>query len=60
MESLSAFADADELYASLDTKIREDCVTGKGSKTGNEILQEKQRKSARSARLGKRLDPEPE
>jgi hypothetical protein len=35
-----------------------DCVAGNGSKTGNEILQEKQRKSARSARLGKRLDPD--
>jgi hypothetical protein len=33
-------------------------VAGKGFKTGNEILQEKQRKAARSARLGKRLDPD--
>lgn len=31
---------------------------GKSSKTRNEILQEKQRKSARSARIGKRLDPD--
>jgi len=33
-------------------------VAGKNSKTGNEILQEKQRKAARSTRLGKRLDPD--
>ena len=33
-------------------------MAGKGSKDGNGILQEKQRNSARSARLGKRLDPD--
>jgi hypothetical protein len=33
-------------------------VAGKSSKDGNGILQEKQRNSARSARLGKRLDPD--
>jgi hypothetical protein len=33
-------------------------VTGKSSKDGNGILQEKQRNSARSTRLGKRLDPD--
>jgi hypothetical protein len=33
-------------------------VADKSSKDGNGILQEKQRNSARSARLGKRLDPD--
>jgi hypothetical protein len=37
-------------------RIREDRVAGKSSKDSIGILQEKQRKSARSARLGKRLD----
>jgi hypothetical protein len=42
----------------LDTEDSRGCVAGKGSKDERTMMQERQRSSARSARLGKRLDPD--
>lgn len=58
MDGLSAFSGSKSLYAFLDTDDSRDSVADEGSKDGNGILKEKQRKAARSARLGKRLDPD--
>jgi hypothetical protein len=42
----------------LGTEDSRGCVAGKSSKDERTIMQERQRSSARSARLGKRLDPD--
>lgn len=58
MESFSTFSGSNALYASLDTEDSRGCVVGKSTKDEGGITQERQRRSARSARLGKRLDPD--
>jgi hypothetical protein len=42
----------------LGTEDSRSCVAGKSSKDERTMMQEPQRSSARSARLGKRLDPD--
>ena len=58
MESFSAFSGPDALYASSRYGRFEGRVAGKSTKDEGELTQERQRRSARSARLGKRLDPD--
>ena len=42
----------------LGTEDSRGCVAGKSSKDERTMMQERQRSSARSARFGKRLDPD--
>jgi hypothetical protein len=58
VESFSTFSGPDALYASSRYGKFEGCVAGKSTKDEVGITQERQRPSARSARLGKRLDPD--
>lgn len=58
MESFSTFSGHDALYASSRYERFEGCVAGKSTKNESGIAQERQRSSARSTRLGKRLDPD--
>jgi hypothetical protein len=58
VESFSTFSAPDALYASSLYWRFEGCVADKNIKHEGGITQERQRRSARSARLGKRLDPD--
>jgi hypothetical protein len=58
VESFSTFSCLDALYASSRYGRFEGCVAGKSTKNEGGFTQERQRRSARSARLGKRLDPD--
>jgi hypothetical protein len=56
VESFSTFSGPGALYASSRYGKFEGGVVGKSTKNEGGIRQERQRRSARSARLGKRLD----
>lgn len=58
MESFSTFSGPYALYASPRYRRFEACVAGKNTKDEGGITQERQHSSARSTRLGKRLDPD--
>jgi hypothetical protein len=58
VESFSTFFGPDALYASSLYRRFEGCVAGKSTKDEDGLVREQQRNSARSARLGKRLDPD--
>jgi hypothetical protein len=58
VESFSTFSGPNALYASSRYGRFEVCVAGKSTKDGSGTALERQHSSARSARLGKRLDPD--
>lgn len=58
VESISTFCAPCALYASSRIGLFGGCVEANTTKDGTRAASERQRRSSRSARLGKRLDPD--